>query len=84
MSRVLKMKFNNGEDKGKILSIANPKEGLTADQVRPVMETIANAGVFEKDFVKLYAKPVEAYYTTTTTDQIFDDEAAVDDANGAA
>lgn len=81
MSKVLKMKFLNGEDKSKLISLAQPKENLTADEVRSVMTTIANANVFEKDAVPMYVKPQEAYYSETVTNQVFDDtEDATEDA----
>lgn len=73
MAKILKMKFKTAEGKTSILSLRHAREGIPDAEVRDAMKTISEANIYEKDGVDLYVKPIAAYYSETTTDQVFDD-----------
>lgn len=70
-TKVLKLTFTNGEGKNSSISLANPKEGLTEDQVKTAMEQIVSSNAFGKWGVKKFAAVVGAKYYTTQSDAIF-------------
>lgn len=49
MNRVLELKFTLSDEKTMTLTIPNPKEDLTDEQVVTAMETILVSNVFERD-----------------------------------
>lgn len=75
MKKVLKLHFKNAKDKTKMITIADPKEGLSKDVVQASMDQIVAAKAFIKDEVALYESVDSAKYYTTQSDNIFDTDA---------
>lgn len=75
MKKVLKLNFKNAKDKTKMITIADPKEGLDKAVVQASMDQIVATKAFVKDEVALYESVDSANYYTTQSDEIFDSEA---------
>ncbi|OYR96272.1 DUF2922 domain-containing protein [Lactobacillus taiwanensis] len=75
MKKVLKLHFKNAKDKTKMITIADPKEGLSKDVVQASMDQIVAAKAFSKEEVALYESVDSAKYYTTQSDNIFDTDA---------
>lgn len=73
-TKTLKLNFKDSQDKASSLTLTGAKEGLTEDDIRPVMETISTSGIFvDKALEPKYAKVDSAEYVTRTVDAVFDD-----------
>ena len=72
--KVLKLVFKNAKEKSKMITIADPKEGLSKEVVQESMTKIAATKAFTKDEVVLYDSVDSAKYYTTQADEIFDNE----------
>ena len=49
MAKKLNMVFTRGESGTKTISLADPKDGITASEVKGVMQNIIDKGVFKFD-----------------------------------
>lgn len=76
-TKTLKLAFQNGKGKSTSLTLANALDNLEEDKIKDAMSKIANANVFEKDGVTVYATPVSAAYIERTVTPVFDDSEAV-------
>lgn len=69
MEKQLELVFRNDSGHQKIIAVPNPKEDLTEEVVRPVMEAILAKNVFTSTGGKLKGM-VEARYHTCTTEEL--------------
>lgn len=67
----LEMKFGTADGKTRNLSIKNPKSGLTAEEIKPAMETIVGLDAFEVKGVNPYAALGSARYVARSVTDIF-------------
>lgn len=49
MNKVLELKFTLSNDKTIVLTIPNPKENITDEQVASAMQAIVTSNVFDRD-----------------------------------
>lgn len=71
MSKVLELKFLNGEGKVRTLTIQNPIDNLTPSQVQAAMTAIINQDLFYKDGVAHYTALHSARYVDRQVQDIF-------------
>ena len=68
---VLKFGYSAKADSTTQITVSKPKEGLTDDAIKTVMETIVGAGVLcKKDETSAVDKIVEANYVSTVTEEL--------------
>lgn len=67
----LELKFGTGDGKSKNISLKNPKADLTAEEIRPAMETIVGLDAFEVKGLNPYAALDSARYVERTVTEVF-------------
>lgn len=68
----LELNFANELGKNRRITIRKPKQGLTKEEILPVMEVIAENEIFSDDGLDPYELATSARYVRTSVDQIFE------------
>lgn len=68
----LELNFQDEFGKNKKISIRRPVEGLTATEIKPVMQTIVDHDIFKDSGADLYGLVKNARYVRTSVEDVFE------------